>query len=81
MIYSDRINKKQPFLRFPRLTAIFSRLDEVTVDLDKHSNSLEADLITYSGIRRIIEVTLHISCYIFDNTSSVYLYILNGNQL
>ena len=39
---------------------ILRYLDEVAVDLDKHSNSLEVDLITYSGIRRVIEVTLHI---------------------
>ena len=65
MIYSDRINKKQPFSIFFEIDSdifydILRYFDEVTVDLDKHSNSLEADLITYSGIRRIIEVTLHI---------------------
>ena len=51
MIYSDRINKKQPFSIFSRLTAIYSRLDEVTLDLDKHSNNLQAALISYSGMR------------------------------
>ena len=56
MIYSDRINKKQPFSIFFEIDSdifydILRYLDEVTVDLDKHSNSLEADLITYSGIR------------------------------